>query len=147
MWLGEVKEVEKEPVSGCMNLLKAHKMQSIFSGITHKAEEKHKLLQRHFISPSPSPSLSLPLLHTLCSVAGTSAANWRTRHSTNSVASLLYLKDDAIVSSLARRRKVAGNGSLRVQPAAPVALLWFASVSSSVFVCVSVSKCTLWCRS
>lgn len=138
MWLGEVKEVEEETVSGCMNLLKAHKMQSIFSGITHKSGRKTQALTAslHLSFPrSLSLSLSLLLLHTLCSVAGTSAANWRTRHSTNSVASLLYLKDDAIVSSLARRRKVAGNGSLRVQPAAPVALLWFASVPSSVFVC------------
>lgn len=68
MWLGEVKEVEEEPVSGCMNLLKAHKMQSIFSGITHKSGRKTQALTASLHLSFPrSLSLSLSLFfYTLC---------------------------------------------------------------------------------
>lgn len=73
VWLGEVKEVEEEPVSGCMNLLKAHKMQSIFSGITHKSGRKTQAL-------TASLHLSFPLSLSLSLFASFTHSVQRGRH-------------------------------------------------------------------
>lgn len=148
VWVEEVIAVKEEPVSGCMNLLKAYKMQSIFSGITYKSGRKTQAVTASLSLSLPlSHYLFLSLTHTLCGVAGTSAGNWRTRHSTNSVASLLYLKDDAIVSSLAGVAKLQETEVNAFNQR--LLLHFFSSPDLFVYVCVCVCVCkyTLWCRS